>query len=93
MLEELTFLMLMDKDLFNDMGPFDDVHNNLLGVFGLHREKRLALTDILPAEMKGNIGTTSLTPSEMTKLAPKAAELNMLIEGMVQRGQQDSKEA
>lgn len=91
--EELTFLMLMDRNLFNDMGPFDDIHNNLLGVFELYRTKRSALTDILPAEMKGNLGTTGVTLTEMLKLAPKAAELDFLIEGMVQRTRQDSKEA
>jgi len=91
--EELTLLMLMDRNLFNDMGPFDDIHNNLLGVFELYRTKRSALTDILPAEMKGNLGTTDVTLTEMLKLAPKAAELDFLIEGMVQRTRQDSKEA
>jgi hypothetical protein len=91
--EELTFLMLLDRNLFNDFGPFDDIHNNLLGVFELYRTKRSALTDILPAEMKGNLGTTGVSLNEILKLAPKAAELDFLIEGMVQRTRQDSKEA
>jgi hypothetical protein len=43
--------------------------------------------------MKGNVGTTGVTEAEMMTIAPRAAELNVLIEGMIQRTRQDSKEA
>jgi len=91
--EELTFLMLMDMKLFNDMGPFDDIHNSLLDMFELYRTKRSALTDTLPATMNGNIGTTELTQAEMMTIGPRMAELNVLVDGMVQKTQQDSNEA
>jgi hypothetical protein len=91
--EELTFLMLMDMTLFNDMGPFDDIQDSLLGMFELYRTKRMALTDTLPAKMSGSRGTTDLNEAGMIKIAPKATELNSLIQGMIQRTQQDSKEA
>ena len=55
--------------------------------------KALALTDTLPAKMRGNIGTTELNEAEMIKAAPKMAELNSLIDGMNKRTRQDSKEA
>jgi hypothetical protein len=91
--EELTFLMLLDKDLFNDMGPFDDIHNTALDMFELYQIRRQALTDTLSAEMQGSLGSTTLTRDELARLAPKMAELNMLIDGMKQRVKQDSDEA
>lgn len=91
--EELTFLMQTDMTLFNDMAPFDDIQDSLLGAFELYRTKRMALTDTLPANMSGSRGTTYLNEAGMKKIAPKAAELNSLIQGMNQRTQQDSKEA
>ena len=91
--EELTFLMLLDKNLFNDMGPFDDIHNTLLESFQLYGTKRNALTDTLEAEVRGNVGAIMLTPAQMLKIAPKVAELNVLLEGMIERSNQDSKEA
>jgi hypothetical protein len=41
--EERTFLLLMDKELFSDMGPFDDIHNSLLEMFTFYRTRRMAL--------------------------------------------------
>ena len=37
--------MLLDRDLFNDMGPFDDIsiHNHLLDPSTLYRINRTAL--------------------------------------------------
>jgi hypothetical protein len=91
--DELTLLMLMDITLFNDIAPFDDIHNNLLDVFELYRTKREAFTNTLPAMMNGNVGTTELSPSEMMMAAPRMSELDMLIDAITQRTQQDSKEA
>ncbi len=94
--------MLMDMNLFNDMAAFDEIHNSLLDAFELYRMKRTALTDTLPATMsepsKGSTvfkitGTTELTEAEMRKVAPRMAELNLLVEGMKERTQQDSKQA
>lgn len=91
--EELTFLMLLDKDLFSDMGPFDDIHNTLLESFQLYSNKRSALTDTFEAEMRGNVGAVALTPAQVQRIAPKAAELNVLVEGILERSNQDSREA
>lgn len=91
--EELTFMMLLDKDLFNDMGPFDDVHNTLLEAFQVYASKRTELTDMFPAEMKsGGLGTSTFTRDEMMRIAPRAAALDVLIEGMMKRCDQDSAE-
>lgn len=91
--EELTFLMLLDKDLFNDLGPFDDIHNSLVDCFALYTTKRAALTDTLPATMTGLVGHVALDPSQAQTVAPRAAELDFLISAMVQRADKDSAEA
>jgi hypothetical protein len=91
--EEQTLLMLTDMNLFNDMGPFDEVHNSLIDAFAHYRLRRSELTDTLSAEMKGNVGTTTFTAAEMLKAAPKFAELNMLVDAMLARSQTDSAEA
>ncbi len=91
--KELTEIMKLDFSLFNDLGPFDDVHNTLLDVFRLYRTDRNALTSTMPAEMKGMLGSTTFTPEEMKRLAPKMAALDTIIDGMVQRTVADSAEA
>lgn len=91
--KELTEILKLDFNLFNDLGPFDDVHNTLLDVFQLYRTDRNALTSTLPADMKGMLGSTTFTPEEMKRLAPKMASLNTIIDGMVQRTLADSTEA
>ncbi|MGQ0681277.1 hypothetical protein [Bradyrhizobium sp.] len=91
--KELTEIMKLDFNLFNDLGPFDDVHNTLLDVFQLYRTDRNALTSTLSAEMNGMLGSTTLTPEEVKRLAPKMAALDTIIDGMVQRTTTDSAEA
>jgi len=91
--KEFTEIMKLDFNLFNDLGPFDDVHNTLLDVFQLYRTDRNALTSTMSAEMKGMLGSTTFTPEEMKRLAPKMAALDTIIDGMVQRTMADSEEA
>jgi hypothetical protein len=92
--EELTFLMLMDMELFDDIGPYDEIHNNLLMSLELYKTKRTALLDTLPAKMiDGHLGTVNLSEADWLKIGPKIAELNALIDQIVQRTQQDSKKA
>jgi hypothetical protein len=51
---ELTEIMRLDLNLFNDLGPFDDVHNTLIGIFQLYRADRNALTSTISAENEGS---------------------------------------
>jgi hypothetical protein len=84
--KELTEIMRLDFNLFNDIGPFDDVHNSLLDIFELYRTDRNALTGTMPAEMMGGMrGSSTFTPDEMKKLAPKMVALDTVVAGMVQR--------
>ncbi len=92
--KELTEIMRLDFNLFNDLGPFDDVHNSLLDIFELYRADRNAMTTNMSAEMLGGMrGSTTLTPEELKKLAPKMAALDTIIEGMIQRTVADSEQA
>jgi hypothetical protein len=91
--EELTSLMLLDRDLFNDMGPFDDIHNHLLELFTLYRINRTALTDTLPATMQGIVGRVELDQNQMQKIAPRVADLDFLVAALVQTTEKDSTEA
>lgn len=91
--EELTFLMLMDMTLFNDMGSFDYIQEGLLDMFELYRTKRTAFTDTLSAKMSGMMGTTEVNEAEMLKIAPRMSELNNLITQMIQTTQLESKQA
>jgi hypothetical protein len=43
--------------------------------------------------MKGMMGTTTLTHEQKLWFEPRAAELNQLVEVMIQRSQRDAKEA
>jgi hypothetical protein len=89
--EEMEVILSLDAKLFNDMMPWDAIHNSLVDVFALYRTKREALTDTFSAEMKGNLGTSTFTKEEILKIAPRAAELNAIIETMRENSAADSK--
>jgi hypothetical protein len=100
--EELTLLMQIDIDLFNEMGQFDEIHNSLVELFAVYRTKRAALTDALPATMseervtpnqRSVTGTTYLTADEMKRFGPQMVQLNLLVQGMLERARQDTTEA
>jgi hypothetical protein len=91
--KELTEIMRLDFQLFNDLGPFDDVHNTLIDAFVTYRTDRNALTENMSADMKGNLGTICFSAEEMKRLAPKMASLDSLVAGIRQRTNQDSAEA
>lgn len=91
--KELTEVLRLDFNLFNDIGPFDDVHNALIEAFETYRTDRTAITNNMKAEMTGNLGSTSFTADEMKLLGPKMAALDTLIAAMVKRTRRNSKEA
>jgi hypothetical protein len=92
--KELTEILRLDFSLFNELGPFDDIHNSLLDIFSMYRADRNALTSTLRAdEMTGSLGRAQFTPEEMKNLQPKMVALDSLIAGMMKRTQDDAKEA
>lgn len=91
--KELTEVMKLDFQLFNDLGPFDDIHNSLIEVFQGYRAERTALTSTMSAEMDGALGKSTFTAEEMKRLGPKMFALDTMIDGMFQRAVTDSQEA
>ena len=91
--EEMGLVLSIDNQLFNELGPMDDLHNSTVAIFDLYNVKRNALFERLGAEMNGNIGTTMLTPEQKRWFDPRAVELNHLIEAMIGRTERDTREA
>ena len=91
--DEMALLLSLNTLLFNDLGPYDDVHNSVIDVFEMYRTKRVAAMEPFSAEMNGNIGITTLSKEQHDRLAPRVAELNMLVKAMNDRSSSDAKEA
>jgi hypothetical protein len=91
--EEMALLLSLDFNLFNDLGPYDDIHNSLLDVFELYGSKRYALMERFGAKMTGSVGSTGLTQAEHDWFVPRAFELESVAEVMVARAAHDSAES
>jgi hypothetical protein len=91
--DEMAWVLSVDNDLFNEMGPLDELHTSTVAIFDLYNTKRDKLLEKLGAQMEGMIGTTFLTPEQKRWFDPRAVELNQLVEIMIQRSQRDAKEA
>jgi hypothetical protein len=91
--DEMALLLSLDIDLFNDVGPYDDIHNSLLDLFDLYRAKRDTMMEKFGAKMSGSMGTTSLTEEEAEWMSPRAVELNGLVSTIIQRTEHDSIES
>lgn len=88
----MALVLSLDNSLFNDMAALDDLHKNTVALFSLYADRRSALTDTLrPEAMVGNLGSTLLTRAERDRMQPRSVELDMLIQGMMERTQQDGK--
>lgn len=91
--DEMAWVLSVDNNLFNEMGPLDELHTSTVAIFDLYHTKRGQVLDRLGAEMKGMTGTTTLTHEQKLWFEPRAAELNQLVELMSQRSQRDTREA
>jgi hypothetical protein len=91
--EEMALLLSMDYNLFNDLGPYDDVHNSLLDQVELYGVKRSALMERFGAKMTGSVGTTGLTQADVDWLSPRAVELNGLVDSIIKKIEHDSAES
>lgn len=91
--EEMALLLSLDYNLFNDVGPYDDIHNSLLDQIELYGVKRGALMEKFGAKMTGSLGTTGLTKADADWMAPRTVELNSLIDSIIKRIEQDSAES
>jgi hypothetical protein len=77
--EMSVLLKAKDNDLFNDVVSLDHVHSGIIQNLELYRSKRQALTDSLPADMEGEIGTTRGNDDLRRWVEPRAVEVNMLL--------------
>jgi hypothetical protein len=91
--EEMALIMAIDAPLFNEMMPWDAIHNGLIDVFELYGRKRNELLNMLPATMTGNIGRMAFTAEQRMIIGPRAAELNDMIVTLRARTIGDSEEA
>lgn len=95
--EEMSYLLsLRDFDLFNKVISLDVLHSATIGIFELYGARRMALLDMLPASMRGSIGTAAIDAEQFAFYAPRATELDLLaadIKGRVDDDVKDSREA
>lgn len=78
--DEMSYLLsLRNYDLFNDILSTDVIHTATIELFEFYAQRRMALTDMLPASMDGTVGSFALTPETFAIVAPRAVELNLLI--------------
>jgi len=77
--EMSVLLKTKDNDLFNDVVSLDHIHSGIIQNLEMYRAKRQSLTDSLPAEMEGEIGTIRGNDELRRWVEPKAVELNMLM--------------
>jgi hypothetical protein len=92
--DEMALLLSSDIDLFNDLGPYDEIHNSLLDIYETYGSRRTAvLSKFGTDEMDGGTGTHALSAEEVAWLTPRAYELNNLAAGMIERAKHDRAES
>jgi hypothetical protein len=91
--DEMAWVLSVNNNLFNELGPLDELHTSTVAIFELYNMKRTQALNRLGAEMNGMIGTTMLTREQKMWFDPRAVELNQLVEIMIQRSRRDAKEA
>jgi hypothetical protein len=92
--DEMALLLSSDINLFNDLGPYDEVHNSLLDIYETYGTRRVAvLSKFGTDEMDGGTGTHTLSAEEVAWLTPRAYELNNLATGMIERAKHDRAES
>jgi len=92
--DELALLLSIDSELFNQIGSLDELHKSTVALFDLYNKRRTSVLERFSAHaMEGNVGTTMLTQEQVNWLAPRAVELNMLVQAMLDRTERDGQEA
>jgi hypothetical protein len=91
--EEFTLLLSLDVNLFNEIGPYDDVHNSLLDQAELYGQKRHEMMERFGAKMNGAVGSTVFTAEELEWVSPRAFVLNQLAETLLKQSAHDAAES
>ena len=91
--EEMALVLAIDDKTFNEIASLDQIFNSTVATLELYNTKRDSVTDQLSAEMRGNVGTTKMTREQTEWLAPRAVELNGLVNSITGRLDKDSEAA
>ncbi|MCW5694693.1 MAG: hypothetical protein KIT48_20230 [Pseudolabrys sp.] len=91
--EEMALILSLDDALFNQMAALDDMHNNTAGIFNLYGQKREALTSRLGAVEENGVLTTMVDRATAEWMAPRALELNGIIQHMIRSSTEDTETA
>lgn len=91
---EISLVMTFkDDNLLNSLMSLDVIHNSLIETFRTYNVIRSELTQNMPAEMSGNVGTITLPKEAMLVLRPKMVEANMLLTSIRTRAKIDFNES
>jgi uncharacterized protein (UPF0335 family) len=91
--EEMALVLSIDSGLFNEMGALDELHKSTVALIKMYNTERVKIMERFGAKMEGSVGTTGLTEQEKNWLEPRAFQLNQLVGLMLQRTEEDGKEA
>lgn len=91
--EEMALVLSIDSGLFNEMGALDELHKSTVALFEMYNSERTKILERFGAKMEGALGTTGLTEQEKNWFEPRAFQLNQLVGLMLQRTDEDGKEA
>ncbi|GHA40189.1 hypothetical protein GCM10008927_00340 [Amylibacter ulvae] len=81
--EKATLLRLGAHDQFGEISEIDDLHNSTIGAFIKYGELRERFCSTVPAEMDGEIGTSTFNEEEFRAIAPLLAEMNLLLNQII----------
>lgn len=91
--EMVMLLGLKDNDLFNDLVEMDERHNATITAFEAYRDHRLALTEMLPSNINGVVGTVELTQDQLKVIGPKMVELDSLLKGAAAQSERQERDS
>jgi len=84
---------LKDFQLFDEIVLMEQFHNSALLLQETFSRRRIEMTDLLPAEMRGEIGRLNLSQEQLGMIGPRSVELNALVGAMKQHWGPDAESA
>jgi hypothetical protein len=88
--ETEALFLLGDGKLFDEIQLMEMYHNSALALLERCTTRRMALTDLLPAEMRGTVGTVELTQELLRITGPRAAEIAGMMVSMEKHWEPDA---
>lgn len=92
--DEMGFLLSLKRpQLLTQVVDAEPIHNATIDLFELYARRRAALTSVVPAEMRGLIGTIDLSKVDRGLVDPIAAELDDLAAVIRARAAEDARQS